>query len=130
MIGLDTNVIVRYVTLDDPQQAPAAVKLMESLSADEPAFISLVVVAELAWVLEGSYSLDKDSIVRIFQGLLHSEELVVEQADLVAQALNRLEQGNAGLADYLIERAGHAVGCEHTFTFDKKAATSGMRLLK
>jgi len=131
MIGLDTNVIVRYITLDDPEQAPAAVKLIESLSADEPGFISLVVVAELSWVLEGSYGLDKNSIIRAFEALLHSKEFVVEQADVVAQSLDRLRRGNAGLADCLIERSGHAVGCEHTFTFDRKAAASaGMRLLE
>lgn len=131
MIGLDTNVVVRYITLDDSVQTPKAVKLIESLSAGEPAFLSLVVVAELAWVLEGSYNLDKKSIIRVFEGLLHSKELVVEQPDVVAQALRRFSLGNAGFADHLIERSAHAQGCLYTFTFDHRAATSGgMRLLE
>lgn len=131
MIGLDTNVVVRYVTLDDPMQTPIAVKVMDCLSADEPGFISLVVVTELAWVLEGSYNFDKAAVIRVLAGLLRSKELVVEQAELVAQALDRFRQGNAGLADFLIERSGHAAGCTDTVTFDPKAATSaGMQLLK
>jgi len=131
MIGLDTNVIVRYITLDDPKQTPIAVKLIESLSIDEPGFISLVVFAELAWVLEISYRFDKTAILRAFDGLLRSKELVIEQAGNTAQAVERFRTGNTGFADYLIERGGHAAGCIHTVTFDQKAANSaGMRLLK
>lgn len=131
MIGLDTNVLVRYLTKDDPKQAPAAVNTIRSLSAEEPGFISLVVIAELAWVLEGSYSFDRAAIALVFDGLLHSKELLVEQADVVAQALDLFDSGNAGFADYLIERSGQAAGCVHTLTFDQRAATSaGMRLLK
>jgi predicted nucleic-acid-binding protein len=131
MIGLDTNVVVRYLTLDDPVQVPAAETLMDSLSAEEPGFISLVVVAELAWVLDGSYNFNKASIVRAFEALLQSKEIVIEQTELVSQALRLFAAGNAGLADYLIERSGHTAGCSHTFTFDKRAAASaGMRLLK
>ena len=131
MIGLDTNVVVRYLTLDDPVQVPAAVRLMDSLSEDEPGFISLVVVAELTWVLEISYKFNKASIVRVFEGLLQSKEMVIEQTELVSHALRLFAAGSAGLADYLIERTGHSAGCSHTFTFDQKAAASaGMRLLK
>ena len=131
MIGLDTNVVVRYLTLDDPVQVPAAETLMDSLSADEPGFISIVVVAELAWVLEGSYNFNKASIVRAFEALLQSKEIVIEQTELVSHALRLFAAGNAGLADYLIERSGHTAACSHTFTFDQKAAAStGMRLLK
>jgi len=131
MIGLDSNVVVRYITLDDPVQAPCAVRLMDSLTAEEPGFISLVVVAELAWVLETAYNLNRAAVLRVFEALLQSTELVVEQSDIVAQALRLFARGNAGLADYLIERSGHAAGCLQTFTCDQKAAThAGMRLLK
>jgi predicted nucleic-acid-binding protein len=131
MIGLDTNVIVRYITLDDPKQTALAVKLIESLSTDAPGFISLVVLAELAWVLEVSYSFNKVAVIRVFDGLLHSKELVIEQVPVVAQALDRFRMGNAGFSDYLIERGGQAAGCAHTMTFDQRAANSaGMRLLE
>jgi predicted nucleic-acid-binding protein len=131
MIGLDTNVLVRYLTLDDPVQARAAVKLVDSLTADEAGFLSLVVIAELAWVLETSYAFNKDSLVQVFEMLLRSRELIVEQKQTVAQALQLYASGKAGFVDYLIERVAHAAGCEYTFTFDQKAAVSaGMRLLK
>ena len=131
MIGLDTNVVVRYITLDDPIQVPAAVKMMDSLSVDEPGFISLIVVAELAWVLEVSYNFNKAAIVRVFEGLLQSKEIIIEQTELVSPALRLFSGGNAGLSDYLIERSGRAAGCVDTFTFDQRAARfAGMRLLK
>ena len=131
MIGLDTNVVVRYLTLDDPVQTPAAVRLMDSLSAEEPGFISLVVMAELSWVLEASYSFDKAAMLRVFEALFRTKELVLEQAEIVARAVRLFRVGSANFADCLIEQSGDAAGCVHTFTFDRKAANSaGMRLLK
>lgn len=131
MIGLDTNVIVRYVTLDDPDQTPAAVRLVESLTAEEPGFISLVVVAELAWVLETSYKLNRAALVRVLETVLESKELLVEQKEVVSQALHLFGRGTAGFVDYLIERRARTAGCVHTFTFDQRAAASaGMRLLR
>src|SRR5438270_8788517 len=131
MIGLDTNVIVRYITLDDPDQTPAAVRLVDSLTSDEPGFISLVVVAELAWVLETSYNVNRAALVRVLEMLLQSKELLVEQHEVVSQALHVFGRGTAGFVDYLIERRARAAGCVQTFTFDQKAAASaGMRLLR
>lgn len=131
MIGLDTNVVVRYITLDDPVQSAAAVRLIDSLSAEEPGFVSLIVISELAWVLQVSYDFEKAAIVRTFDVLLRSKELVLEQAEMVARALELFAAGNSEFADCLIERCGKAAGCLHTFTFDRKAASSaGMQLLK
>jgi predicted nucleic-acid-binding protein len=131
MIGLDTNVLVRYITLDDPVQTPLAVRLIDSLSAEEPGFISLVVAAELAWVLDASYNFQKGAVLRVFEALLQSKELMVEQAEVVSRAVHLFATGDTGFADCLIERGGNAAGCAHTFTFDQKAARScGMRLLK
>jgi predicted nucleic-acid-binding protein len=131
MIGLDTNVLVRYVTLDDPDQARAAVRLVDSLTADEPGFISLVVLAELAWVLETSYKLNRAALVRVLETLLESKELLLEQKAVVAQALHSFGRGTAGFVDHLIERRARAAGCTHSFTFDQEAAASaGMRLLR
>ncbi|HEY3973713.1 MAG TPA: type II toxin-antitoxin system VapC family toxin [Candidatus Sulfotelmatobacter sp.] len=131
MTGLDTNIIVRYVTQDDPAQTRTATKLIESLSAEEPGFIALVVVAELAWVLQTSYSSTRDEIVSVLESLLRAKTLVVERTDLVRQALRQFSAGRADFADYLVERCANAAGCERTFTFDKVAATdAGMRLLR
>ncbi len=131
MIGLDTNILVRYLAKDDPIQTPVAVRLVRSLSADEPGFLSLVVITELIWVLRISYRYRKDEIANVVETLLQSRELIVEQEELVADALRGFVTGSADFADHLIERAGHLAGCNHTVTFDKHAASfAGMRLLK
>lgn len=131
MTGLDTNIVVRYVTQDDPVQSALAVRLIRSLSPEEPGFLSLVVMAELCWVLETCYRFTKAELIDVFESLLSSKEIVVERADLVAQAIRRFATGRADFADYLIERCGHIAGCADTLTFDQIAAASaGMRLLK
>ena len=131
MIGLDTNILVRYLVKDDPIQTPVAINLVRSLSVEEPGFLSLVVVSELIWVLRITYRYRNNEIANVVEALLQSRELIVEQEELVADALRGFVTGSADFADYLIERAGHLAGCNHTFTFDKRAAGfAGMRLLK
>jgi predicted nucleic-acid-binding protein len=129
MIGLDTNVLVRYITHDDPTQTAAAMEAMNSLSSDSPGFLSLIVVAELVWVLAISYRFHKKEIERVLESLLRSKELVIERAEIVSQASRAFSAGRADFADYLIERCGHAAECQYTVTFDKKAAAAGMRLI-
>jgi predicted nucleic-acid-binding protein len=131
LTGLDTNIIVRYVTQDDPAQTRSATRLIESLSAEEPGFVALVVIVELAWVLQKSYSSTRDEIASVLESLLRAKALVVERTDLVRQALRQFSAGRADFADCLIERSATAAGCEWTFTFDQVAASdAGMRLLK
>jgi predicted nucleic-acid-binding protein len=130
MIGLDTNVVIRFLTHDDPHQTAAAVKILNSLSSESPGFLSLAVIAEIVWVLTISYGFTKKETELALQGLLHSKELIIERAEIVSQALSKFRDGPAGFADCLIERCGHAAGCEYTLTFDRKAAAgAGMRLI-
>lgn len=130
MIGLDTNVLVRFLTHDDPAQTATVVKVMKSLSSDSPGFLSLVVVVELVWVLEAFYQFKKEEIEHVLDALLRTKELVIERAEIVEQALRRFCAGKADFADCLIERSGHAAECQHTLTFDRKAAAgAGMKLL-
>jgi predicted nucleic-acid-binding protein len=130
MIGLDTNVMVRYLTHDDPTQTATAMRVMNSLSSDSPGFLSLIVIAELVWVLAISYRYEKKEIERVLENLLRSKELVIERADVVSQASRAFSAGRADFADYLIERCAHAAECQFTVTFDQKAASvAGMRLL-
>lgn len=131
MIGLDTNVVVRYLAQDDPAQGWAAARLIDSLSPEAPGFLSLVVVAELVWVLESAYHFRKRDLEEVLEGLLRSKEVIVEQAEIVWQALRKFKAGRADFADCVIERCGHAAGCQSTVTFDQQAATAGgVRLLK
>jgi predicted nucleic-acid-binding protein len=130
MIGLDTNILVRYLTHDDPAQTVAAMKVMNSLSSESPGFLSLIVIAELVWVLTISYHFRKKEIEQVIETLLRSKETVIERAEIVTQALRAFSSGRADFADYLIERCAHAADCQYTVTFDQKAATvAGMRVL-
>jgi predicted nucleic-acid-binding protein len=129
MIGVDTNIVVRYITHDDPVQTSAAVRVMDSLSQDSPGFLSLIVIVELVWVLETSYRLKKNEIESVLETLLRSKELVVERAEVVWQAFRKFNASRADFADCLIERCGHAAECKYTVTFDKKSAAAGMKLL-
>lgn len=130
MIGLDTNVLVRYVLQDDARQSPRASRLVESLSADEPGFVPVVTLVELAWVLGAGYKLPRAQLAAVLETLLRSKELVIDRADLVMQALARFSSGSADFADALIERTAAAAGCTATMTFDEGAAkATGMTLV-
>jgi predicted nucleic-acid-binding protein len=130
MIGLDTNIVVRYLTHDDAAQTAAAVRMMDSLSSESPGFLSLIVMAELVWVLEFSYRFRKKEIEQVLETLLRSKELVIERAEIVSQALRKFSATRANFADCLIERCGHAAECQYTVTFDRNAASAaGMKLL-
>ena len=129
MIGLDTNVLVRYVMQDDPRQSPKATRLLESLSAEQPGFVPVVVMVELVWVLSGSYDLSRAQIATVLDTLLRSKELVVDRAELVAQALQRYSAGSADFSDALIERIAHAAGCTATMSFDTGAVKAAAMTL-
>lgn len=130
MIGLDTNVLVRYVAQDDPKQSAIASEVIESLTASSPGYIALVSVVELVWVLQSSYQSSKSEIIVVLETLLRTRELTLENAETVWQALRRFSESNADFADCLIERSANAAGCDHTVTFDSKAAkTAGMQRL-
>lgn len=131
MIGLDTNVVVRYIMQDDLKQSPKANKLIESLSTDAPGFVSLVSVMELVWVLGACYGLTREQVAQCIDVLLRTKELVIERAELVGQALRVFMSTSADFADALIERASTQAGCSQTMTFDVGAAkATGMTLLK
>ena len=121
MTGLDTNVLVRYVMQDDPRQSPRATRLIESLTAEDPGFVPVVVLLELVWVLSGSYGLDRVQVATVLATLLRSKELVIDRAELVTQVLKRYSADGADFADALIERMAAAAGCSTTMTFDAGA---------
>jgi predicted nucleic-acid-binding protein len=131
MIGIDTNILVRYFTFDHPSQTARAIEIMDSLTAEEPGFVSLVVVAELVWVLDSAYKLTKSEIITSLELLLRGKEVIVQEADVAWQALTTYKKSGSSYSDCLIERLGHAAGCPYTLTFDQDAArTAGMKLLR
>ena len=131
MIGLDTNVLVRYIMQDEAKQAAKATKLIEGLTAKEPGFIAIVSVVELVWVLSSFYGKDKAQIVQALDVILRSKQLVVDQAEHVVRALRAYAAGNADFADCLIERTAVAAGSIRTMTFDLAASkTAGLTLIQ
>jgi predicted nucleic-acid-binding protein len=130
MIGLDTNVLVRYIMQDDLKQSPLATRLIESRSIESRGFVPLVSVVEIFWVMSSAYELDRGQLIAALEGLLRTKELVVERAEIVWKALRIFQSANVDFADCLIERSAAAAGCEKTMTFDRGAAKSaGMTLL-
>ena len=130
MIGLDTNVLVRYLMQDDPRQAKKATQLIESLTLDAPGFIPVVAVLELSWVLTSSYGLTREQFSQALDAILRTKEFVVDRADQVFRALSIFKAGSADFADCLIERSAAAAGCDQTVTFDVGAAkVAGMTLI-
>jgi len=131
VIGLDTNVLVRFFAQDDPAQSSRAVALISSLTPEDPGFIATPSMVELVWVLSRAYQADRSFIIRILEELLRAKEIVIEQAPLMWQALHLYKTSKADFADCLIERSCQAAGCHYTATFDTVAAkTAGMRLIK
>ena len=128
MIGLDTNVLVRYLAQDDRAQAAAATTLIErQCTAETPGFVGLVVLAEVVWVSESRYGASRAEVTEIVRRLLSIRQLVVQDREVVWQSLRQFESGKADFADCLIHRSADAAGCDKTVSFDKRA---GMTLLR
>lgn len=131
MIGLDTNVLVRYVAQDDAKQSPKATRLIESLTAEAPGYVSVVSVVELVWVLAGCYALTKEEICEVLATLLRTKEIVVANADVVWKAVRQFQASKADFADCLIEISAKEAGCNYTATFDRNAVKHcGMKLIE
>lgn len=103
MIGLDTNVLVRYIAQDDPKQSPIATKLITSLTTENPGFISQVSLVELVWVMQSCYKASKPEVVAILETLLSTRELLVENTEIAIKALKIFETSKADFSDCLIE---------------------------
>ena len=122
MIGFDTNVIVRYLTQDDPVQSPKATELIErGLTEEEPGFVSVVAMAETAWVLERVYGRTAEEIAAVIERMLEVEVLVVESEQEVFTAMIAVKEGRGAFAEALIGALGARAGCSHTVTFEQKA---------
>ena len=123
MIGLDTNVLVRYIVADHPGQHEQARRLLEEeCSADSPGFVNAVVLCELVWVLTRGYRYPRDRVAAALSLLLAADEILVEDASVASQALALYQAGEADFPDALIGLRNRAVGCGATATFDKGLA--------
>lgn len=123
MIGLDTNILVRYLTQDDPIQSPKASEIIERrLTEENPGFVSIVAMVETVWVLERAFGLATQDIVRAVERMLQADVLVVENEREVFTAMIALKEGQGSFADAVIAALGARMGCSYTLTFNRKAA--------
>lgn len=123
MIGLDTNVLARYLLRDDPTQWAAAAAVIETLTTEEPGFITHVTLIELHWLLARKHKSDRDSRLSVIRGLIETEAFEFEDGECVVQALSLAEEG-ADFPDALISATGDLFGVRETVTFDRRASRS------
>jgi predicted nucleic-acid-binding protein len=122
MIALDTNVLVRFLTQDDPDQGRIASDLIGGLTEQNAGFVAREVLLELVWVLERSYRYERSQIVRVLEGFLSASELEIEEGDSVGAVLHLYEGKGFGFSDLMIRQAARRAGAAALKTFDRKAA--------
>jgi predicted nucleic-acid-binding protein len=123
MIGLDTNILVRYLVRDDSLQTGKAVELLERrLTEQQQGFVSLVVMVETVWVIERSYGFADHEIAAAIERLLRVDTLIVENERAVFSAMVALKNREGAFADALIGELCARAGCLRTLTFDRKAS--------
>ena len=122
MIGLDTNVLVRFLVRDDEQQFERARRLVRRQAQDgEPVHISLLVLLETEWVLRSRYKLSKEEILGTFSELLSAVDMSLEDESSIEEALFVWKDSPAQFADCLIGARNRTLGCVATATFDTGA---------
>lgn len=122
MIGIDTNVLVRYLAQDDPVQSAIATELIERrLGVHDPGFISVVAMTETARVLARAYGLEDKAVAAAIERVLQADGLVVENEQEVFTSMIALKEGRGSFSDALIGALGASAGCSSTVTFDRKA---------
>ena len=123
MTGLDTNILVRYVTQDNPAQASLATDFIEkNCSAESPGFINHIVLCELIWVLKRCYKVNQDQALQVLEQILRTAQLQVQEPQIVWKALKQAQKDKADFADFLSTQINLASGCEETVTFDRDAS--------
>jgi predicted nucleic-acid-binding protein len=124
LIGLDTNVVIRYLVQDDKKQSAAATRFIEkSLTTDAPGYINHISLCEIIRVLQRCYGVTKPQVREIIEGLLTTRQLNVENVEVTWKALRAFNANNAHFCDALIGQVNINSGCEYTVTFDMKAAS-------
>lgn len=131
MIGVDTNVLVRLVVADDETEHMRARDFFAARSEADPAYVSVLVIFEFAWVLSRLYGYSKDQIADVVLALTESPDITVEKRDLVIEAAHLSRDPKVQFADALIAQLAMDANCTAVVTFDKNAAKRipGMELL-
>ena len=121
MTGLDTNVLVRFLTEDDRVQSRRAAAWIATVTTrGGRCFIDPIVLCEMTWVLRGAYDVSKADLIETLDRLLATTQFVIGSKDVVRRALAQYRAGRADFADYVIGALGRDAGCEATVTFDRR----------
>jgi predicted nucleic-acid-binding protein len=121
MRGLDTNVLLRYLTADEPRQCAAAERVVEECRRnEEPLYLSAVVLCELVWVLSSLYRQTKPQIAGCIEQILSTAQFSIEHDSLVRVALRSWRSGKGDFSDHLIGEICRLAGCRDTVTFDRE----------
>lgn len=131
MIGIDTNVLVRYLAQDDPKQAKIAAEFIEeTCTKDNLGFINHITLCEMCWVLKRLYKTPKEQLAEIIEQLLRTAQLFVQDPQVVWMALEEFKEDNTDFPDCLIAQINLINDCSSTVTFDVKASNvAGFNLL-
>jgi predicted nucleic-acid-binding protein len=122
MLGIDTNVLVRYLTRDDQSQYEKARRLIDrEVAKGKPVLVSLLVLLETEWVLRSRYEMGKTDMLLALSALLDTADLAFEDEPSVEAAVYSWKDATADFADCLIEARNRRLGCRATATFDSKA---------
>ena len=125
MIGIDTNILIRYLTQDDKEQSSLAETIIDKYATKpQSIFINNIVMCELIWVLARGYKYKKEQIVSVVRQILSTLEFSFEKQNILWEALEEYEQKNLDFSDALIARLNQTYSCEKTFTFDGFASQS------
>ncbi len=125
MIALDTNVVVRLLTQDDPAQLRRARKaIAKQCSAEDPGWINCIVLVEVIWVLSSAYRNSRGEIVVAIEKLLQVRELEIQYVDEAWEALHLYRDHPADFSDYYLAAINRKKGCRTTLTFDRMAGRS------
>jgi len=121
VIGLDTNVLVRYLTQDDAAQARRVDALINAAADDETRlYVDDIVLCELVWVLRAAYRLSKPTIIDALDKLISTSAFSFDDRELLRATLSDFNAGPGDFADYLIGRRNLRAGCEQTMTLDRQ----------
>jgi predicted nucleic-acid-binding protein len=120
MKGLDTNVIVRFLTQDDPVQTRKANAVVDhALAGGERIHLDTIVLCELVWVLRSAYGFDRATVADALAKLIEAAQISIDDRDRARDAVRRYAAGKGDFADYMLALRNQGAKCETTLTFDR-----------
>lgn len=122
MIGLDTNILLRLILQDDDSQSRRALVLVDSLSSEKPGFVNSAVLLEFIWTARRYAKMTREELKIILSGFLDSDNLVLEDENIIEMTLDEMDRSGEEFADIFIALKNREQGCRATMTFDKNAA--------